>query len=641
MEDSYHVPKRWIVMAVLSVILTLILGYRFIESAFVGLSQEKVAYLRELSAKNSTVVREQVDGYFSTLEALSTVIGSEDTFCLDFAQRVLAQEAAKGRFLRMGFITPDGIAHTNDGYTIDFGDRWYFHEAMAGRNAVSDSLIDKLGGGAINVFASPVVHKGEIVGVIFATNAQKTFSESLQTDSFDGKGYSYLISSNGVPIVQPIHADRLDDYSDFDNAMRSYGLAPAQLATVRSQMAAGVDGMLTYQRAGVSWQMSYAPVGINHWYIFSVVPSQVISLQSDRLIRNLLFLILLMLALAIVIPTRMMRLAQRNSKQLLRIAYTDDVTGCSNWAGFRLEATRLLHEHTEQPYAMVAFDINKFKLINDLFGYQRGNELLAHISGVLARSIGKDEAFCRAAADLFNLLLRYESDEEILRRLSLIETELEGCIENYKLKITAGVCTISERALDISSHCDKANLSRNLAKKQNSVSCHFFKDENRLELLREKEIENVMDAALENGEFLTYLQPKYLTLTGAIVGAEALARWKRPGEQLMPPCVFIPLFEKNGFIRKLDLYMFESVCRLLAQWMREYPNAAPFSVSVNISRVHLSNPNLPADLRRIAESYGVPPNLLEIELTESAIFQNMEDMRALMAQIKEAGFLLS
>ncbi|MEG2703377.1 MAG: diguanylate cyclase, partial [Clostridia bacterium] len=333
---------------------------------------------------------------------------------------------------------------------------------------------------------------------------------------------------------------------------------PAQLATVRSQMAAGVDGMLTYQRAGVSWQMSYAPVGINHWYIFSVVPSQVISLQSDRLIRNLLFLILLMLALAIVIPTRMMRLAQRNSKQLLRIAYTDDVTGCSNWAGFRLEATRLLHEHTEQPYAMVAFDINKFKLINDLFGYQRGNELLAHISGVLARSIGKDEAFCRAAADLFNLLLRYESDEEILRRLSLIETELEGCIENYKLKITAGVCTISERALDISSHCDKANLSRNLAKKQNSVSCHFFKDENRLELLREKEIENVMDAALENGEFLTYLQPKYLTLTGAIVGAEALARWKRPGEQLMPPCGFIPLFEKNGFIRKLDLYMFES-----------------------------------------------------------------------------------
>ncbi|MEG1559702.1 MAG: EAL domain-containing protein [Clostridia bacterium] len=641
MENEYRTPKIWILVAVISIIVTLLLGHFFITSASDGLYREEVAYLEEISIKSTDIVKAEINGYFSTLEALSTVISSQGSLTVDSALAIMRNEAERGFFKRMGIILPNGIAYTTDGYREDFNDRTYFYEAMTGKNAVSDCIIDKIGGEEINVFASPVYKNNIIVGVIFATKSQNMLSESMVIESFGGKGYSYLITGNGTPVIKTNHPDSIGEYSNFFDTMLADGATNEEVSELSSCMFAHETGAFEYMRHGIKKQMFYSPVGINDWYVLSVVPSEVISLQSDQLIQNLGFLILLMTILAIVISYRMILVFRCHNKRLHHIAYTDSVTGHPNWAGFRLGAEKLIRENPNRKYAMIAFDINKFKLINDLFGYQRGNEILQFTANILAQSIGKDEIFCRAAADLFNILMIYENDNEILKRLKLIEDELEGCIENYKLKISIGICTVIESGLDVSARSDKANISRNIAKKQNTINYHFFEDENRIELLREKEIENIMDMALEQGEFQVYLQPKYLLKTDKIVGAEALVRWKRPESGLILPCDFIPLFEKNGFIRKLDMYMFESVCRLISRWMIEFPNVTPLSVSVNISRAHLSNPDLSLDLLRIASCYGVPPALLEIELTESAIFENVDDMSALMERIKLAGFLIS
>ncbi|MEG0338850.1 MAG: EAL domain-containing protein, partial [Oscillospiraceae bacterium] len=197
---------------------------------------------------------------------------------------------------------------------------------------------------------------------------------------------------------------------------------------------------------------------------------------------------------------------------------------------------------------------------------------------------------------------------------------------------------IGDEKSDIHVLSDRANISKAIVKKQSAIHYHFFKDENRADILREKEIENIMQQSLDDGEFKVYLQPKYSLSTETVAGAEALVRWQRQTQIIMPND-FIPLFEKNGFIRNLDLYMFRSVCALLAKWQELNMPLVP--ISVNISRVHLSNESLPTELADIARSYGVPTNLLEIELTESAVFLDTEHMISIMRRIKELGFMIS
>lgn len=642
MQSEKQLKKQAIILASLAVVLILVLGYSFIAATSRGLHEEKVRYLEEISLKSASNVKKQIEGYFSTVEAIATMVGSRNYFSADETLEVLKTEADKRYFKRMGLILPNGTAYTTDGHISYFGDREYFKQAMKGQRSASDSLADKVDGEEISVMAAPIFHKGYTVGVIFATQTQQQITEALSIESFGGEGYSYIITSDGRPVVKTSHPDSIGDYTNLYETLAQRGLEPHKLESLRAGIQAGETGSLESTRDGSLRHLYYAPVGINDWYILSVIPSSVISQQSDRLIRNLGFLVVLMVALAIIICSNMILFFRRNNRQLTHIAYTDIVTGYTNWVKFQLDAEAILAHSGGQQFAIVVFDINKFKVVNDLFGYKSGNDMLKFVSDVVAKNIHEGETFCRSAADNFNILMEYKNDEELLDRMERIETEIETYIVNYRIKISAGIYVITESFADISLLCDKANISKGIAKKQTQGNnYHFFRDENRQELLHEKEIENVMDDALRGGEFEVYLQPKYLYLSDSVVGAEALVRWNRPGHGLVPPNDFIPLFEKNGFVRKLDIYMFESVCKLLADWQRRFPEKQPVGISVNLSRVHLSRSSLPHELLTIANTHGVPPELIEIELTESAVFENVAEMQEIMRKIKDAGFMIS
>lgn len=155
-------------------------------------------------------------------------------------------------------------------------------------------------------------------------------------------------------------------------------------------------------------------------------------------------------------------------------------------------------------------------------------------------------------------------------------------------------------------------------------------------MVREKEIENKMQDALKNHEFEVYLQPKVELKGETIAGAEALVRWNDPEYGLISPAEFIPIFEKNGFIVNLDLYMFEQVCGLLQSWIEK--GYEPVPVSVNLSHVHLKNPDFLKEFRAIFQKYKLPPKLLEIELTETLVFENLDLLVKVIDQFHEIGF---
>ncbi|MEG0641404.1 MAG: EAL domain-containing protein [Clostridium sp.] len=157
--------------------------------------------------------------------------------------------------------------------------------------------------------------------------------------------------------------------------------------------------------------------------------------------------------------------------------------------------------------------------------------------------------------------------------------------------------------------------------------------------IEDKEIENIMYQSLNNREFIFYLQPKHNLNSLEISGAEALVRWLHPTKGILSPYEFIPLFERNGFIINLDIFIFEEVCKKIFEW--EVNGVPLVPISVNISRLHLKNPNFIDEYRRIINIYKTPPSLIEIEITESAVFDNMDILLSIMKEFKLIGFKIS
>ncbi|MEG0146399.1 MAG: EAL domain-containing protein, partial [Clostridia bacterium] len=259
-----------------------------------------------------------------------------------------------------------------------------------------------------------------------------------------------------------------------------------------------------------------------------------------------------------------------------------------------------------------------FKLINTTFGRESGNKTLRYIYETLEGQTAEDELVARLSADKFGLLVRFLSKEDLARRLAELSTQINrfnDSIKNqYILQFELGVCLINEPGLPFDILLERANFARQHGIKlqfgQSSIA--FYDDVERNIVLREKEIENSMQQALENGEFEMYLQPKYELEHKTIAGAEALVRWNSPEKSMILPGDFIPLFERNGFVVKIDLYIFEQVCKLQQMW--QDTGVAPVPISVNMSRVHLNDPDFLERYKEIFHRYHFPANLLEIEL---------------------------
>lgn len=195
--------------------------------------------------------------------------------------------------------------------------------------------------------------------------------------------------------------------------------------------------------------------------------------------------------------------------------------------------------------------------------------------------------------------------------------------------------TVSQTLDSVLAKCDSAMYQ---AKYDGKNRYTVFKaDDKKLEINRSIELE--MEDALKNGEFIVYFQPKVNMISSELYGAEALARWNHPTDGIRLPAAFIPLFEKNGFISKLDMYIFEEVCRIKSTWVGQKYEHIP--VSVNMSRLHLYNNHFPEDLENITRKYGIDPHELELEITESTFLKDSNELVKMVALLQKRGFMVS
>lgn len=292
--------------------------------------------------------------------------------------------------------------------------------------------------------------------------------------------------------------------------------------------------------------------------------------------------------------------------------------------------------HPDRNYAYIQMDIRKFRYINEKYGSKVGDDILQYISDTLDVMCDDEHLHCRLTADLYQIVTYFNSREEILSFIEMLDQRLHNYGDipftmSYGISVAPGTSTTYRK------HGDEAGLARVQSKSAILSQAVFYEDTLMDQVTHAGAIEEAEEEALQNGEFHVFLQPKYLydRHWARIVGAEALVRWIGRDGSCKSPAEFIPVFEKNGFIFKLDCYMWESVCRLLRKWIDE--GKEPIPISVNVSRAYLQKMDVVGYIKGLIEKYEIPISLFQLEITETT--ESQETLQY-VKRFKESGFTL-
>lgn len=312
----------------------------------------------------------------------------------------------------------------------------------------------------------------------------------------------------------------------------------------------------------------------------------------------------------------------------------DRLTGVYSREYFYQKVRERLAESSGVPYAIVGSNVENFKVYNDIFGTRAGDQVLRRIAENGRTMVGEDGLCARYGADRFLYLLRQDQVSDWLR-----QNGTPGKIANVKnIVLKWGVYKITDRTVPVEKMCDRAFLVADSIKGHYNQWVAVYDDVLRDKLLREQAITESMEAALTEGQFAVYLQPKYWLQDDTLAGAEALARWIHPELGFLAPAEFIPLFEKNGFITRLDRFVWEQTCKLLRAWREKGYPALP--VSVNVSRADVYQEDLPETLSNLVKQYGIEPGQLHLELTESAYTENPGQIITMVDELRRRGFVI-
>lgn len=556
-------------------------------------------------------------------------------------------------------VGTDGKGLGSSGRMVDISKTAYFETALQGGamlHAPTQSLvIDK----QVIPVTTPILVNGETTGLLVGAYTVDNLVKLL-LPSYQGRAHTYLTNQSGDIILREkssigLFSDDLEKnllealkevrFGDKDNREQ-----------IKQSMQEGIGGHSRFNLLGQEEIAHYLPLGINDWYIFVIVPEFVIGGQTQEIMNKTIVLTISILTVVLLAGLYLARLRRHSedertihTQQLEQLAYFDALTGLPNLLNFKREAAKLLTENPNKHFVIFKFDIQTFKAINEMRGYEVGDCVIRAVANEMREGehLGywKDVLFARNHADEFLIFDAFDGNRE------RIEARLRHFTEGYnekarellgdhRVEFRYGRYFLERGELNIAEVLEKVNLAHRMAKTLKNCTVFDYDDSLKRNILREVEIANKMESALQTGQFKVYLQAKFRLSNESLAGAEALVRWDCPEEgRIISPLEFIPSFERNGFIVKLDFYMYEESCRLLRTWLEE--GRTPIPISVNFSRVHLLNPQLVEQLSEIAERHQIPKRLIEIELTESIIYENEETLQDLLEKLHAAGFLLS
>lgn len=321
------------------------------------------------------------------------------------------------------------------------------------------------------------------------------------------------------------------------------------------------------------------------------------------------------------------------------LAFEDSVTGGNSLYYFMEETPKKLKY--DRDYIIAYFDLQQFKLVNDTIGRRGGDEILKKMYQTMSDTLNTNELMCHMGGGHFLFLLKAEEEKIISERLyslkKLINRIPVGGMDENRVNAICGVYYVDDEDLTLAEMIDRAEMSRNEMRIEviDGFGCAFFDDAIRDRLRRDNNLKNRILNGMKAGEFKIYLQPKVDPKDGRVRGAEALARWMDPVEGMISPNEFIPVFENNGSIIQMNLFMLKGTIRIINSWIER--GITPPVVSVNLSKISIHNPLFMDEFTSIMEDENTPVKYLEFEFTESMLYESAEKMNELVDKIHKWG----
>ena len=494
------------------------------------------------------------------------------------------------------------------------------------------------------IFSSPIQKQEKTV--LIGVKNYSTVEKLLANTDFQGRGQSLIVNKEGKVVFSPEEEQKtIYDVYIGKGSQKEECLGNLILEKLKENYQ-GIFEVKNRQNSRIL--VSVRPLDVNDWVLLTVVPQDILSKTSTRPIIYFISIILFSACVFIAVLRYIYKSQKKMIHQLKDFAFVDPITNGVNSLAFQMEGSRMISEAEPGSYAVVFFNIINFKQVNERWGITEGNKVLKYIYGSMLEILAPDECAARSEIDHYFLLLRYTSEDELKTRISdLVERidSFKNCSEIKKTKFnfdfSIGIYVIEDITEEIRLCQGKARRAAGFGQRKNT--CTFYDNTLVRKELYDKQLSEMFETALEKEEFEIYLQPKVYLNCEENPAAEALIRWKNPKEGMIYPSDFIPLFEKNGMICRLDLYVFEHVCKLMD--LRKKEKKEIFPVSVNLSRAHLKTGSMEFvnHIITLKEKYHIPDGILEIEMTESIMIEDhqLPAIKKMIDTFHENGILCS
>ncbi len=531
-----------------------------------------------------------------------------------------------------------GSGISSKGSYVNIADGAFLDIAYTGQVGVTEVYESELTNDRVIAAVAPIYYEDEIQGVIVAEYCVEYLAAVL-SDSTDSRGSSMIVNGEGEIMLHTYPFEI--SFENFKSAQFEDGKS---YISVLDDFSNNLTGNVTFSIGGDRKLGEYLPVEVLDWTLFLEISESDLSSSANTITEAMVLISIgLILAFGLLI-TYILMTRKANLRQIEKVAYYDKLTGISNLVKFKIDVESLLKEKRfdSSNYVLVKSDLSNFKAINEVYGFQTGNKVIKQMAKFVSDIDCENLRVARTGTDELIVFADNESIERHLLSEDVFVDSLREHIPEVRKHIfnfRYGRYFIEQDEKNIDEMVNKVSMAHSFAKAESGTIVWNYDEKFKQHLIRMTELTNKMRDALRNGEFKLFLQPKYSLESEQIAGAEALVRWIESDGKMIYPNEFIPLFEKNEFIVQLDKYMFERTCKLIRKRMDAGKDCIP--ISVNFSRLHFQNPNFTKELLDICEKYEVPPRYVEVELTETTIIENKDEVTSMLKTIRAAGISVS
>ena len=627
----------------------LVLGGMFLSFRNAGsaktelLDRQAISMVESSNTIATTTLQARLENSVSALRGVSDALGTKSDTLFSVENLREAIGAMKGYGFADGVVCdPEGLAYDALGGSSAMVENVAFLRALSGEEVVTFQSFRE-GETTSVVFFVPVVSEdGKVMAVLSANWSQDVLRTALSTSAFRGKEDVVVVNQSATTVtslsgtfkdrsVLSLWGKKDDAYYNTEQIIKQ-GRECTEVVTDKN---------------GVAYVLSYKGIrNLNDWGVVTVVAMEDLKpLLSHEYQSSTELIPIIFASIATILLAVLLFYHAKRHYALDQMANIDHITKSYNFKGFAKRMNKAFEKDPNSKYAFLEVTLDRFEYFKETFGNEETNKTLAFMSSVISKFVHSDEAFCRYNTMYFILLLKYQSEEELKERILYLTDKIgddNGHERNYakfSFDLKTGVYCLNQIDLRVDEMIRCANTALVAAQSNFKAPYEMFKSAMENSKTESKEFEDHMYDALDEKEFLVYLQPKFSLKNGQQTGAEALVRWMHPEKGLLYPGRFISLFEKNGFITELDMYILDELCRRLRIWIRK--GFKPMPLSINISMQNLYDENFVKRVKEIVHKHGVPENLIMLEFSEESVAGNIALTKEVIESLKKDGFLIA